>query len=101
MLKVRATNGLIIPCTLLIQLSDGRYTLRSAKLFGDGALGSRGAALLDDYSDKPGSRGFLIRPERDWEPLIRQYYENVSRFQKTGLKYMTCNANLLGMASCE
>lgn len=60
------------------QTIDGRYTFRSAKLFGDGALGSRGAALLDDYSDKPGSKGFLIRPEQDWEPLIRQYYENVS-----------------------
>jgi hypothetical protein len=58
--------------------SDGRYTLRSAKLFGDGALGSRGAALLEDYTDKPGSKGFLIRPEKDWEPLIRQYHENVS-----------------------
>jgi predicted amidohydrolase YtcJ len=58
---------------------DGRYTFRSAKLFGDGALGSRGAALLDDYSDKPGSRGFLIRPEQDWEPLIREYYETVSQ----------------------
>jgi hypothetical protein len=57
---------------------DGRYTLRSAKLFGDGALGSRGAALLEDYTDKPGSKGFLIRPEKDWEPLIRQYHENVS-----------------------
>ena len=61
----------------LTSAKDGRYTFRSAKLFGDGALGSRGAALIDDYSDKPGSRGFLIRPEEDWEPLIRQYYENV------------------------
>jgi predicted amidohydrolase YtcJ len=31
--------------------------IRSVKAFYDGALGSRGAALLDDYSDRPGQRG--------------------------------------------
>jgi predicted amidohydrolase YtcJ len=31
--------------------------IRSVKAFYDGALGSRGAALLDDYSDRPGHRG--------------------------------------------
>jgi hypothetical protein len=30
---------------------------RAVKAFYDGALGSRGARLLDDYSDKPGHRG--------------------------------------------
>ncbi|MEO6583007.1 MAG: amidohydrolase [Ferruginibacter sp.] len=30
------------------------------KLYGDGALGSRGAALLQDYTDKPGWKGFLL-----------------------------------------
>jgi len=30
------------------------------KLYGDGALGSRGACLLQDYSDKPGWKGFLL-----------------------------------------
>jgi predicted amidohydrolase YtcJ len=30
------------------------------KLYGDGALGSRGACLLYDYSDKPGWKGFLL-----------------------------------------
>jgi len=32
-------------------------TIRSVKLYGDGALGSRGAWLLEDYSDNPGNRG--------------------------------------------
>jgi predicted amidohydrolase YtcJ len=40
----------------------GRYTLRSVKLYADGALGSRGAALLDDYSDAPGNRGLDVTP---------------------------------------
>jgi hypothetical protein len=30
-----------------------RFTLRSCKLYADGALGSRGAWLIDAYSDKP------------------------------------------------
>jgi len=34
-----------------------RLVTRSVKLFYDGALGSRGALLLEDYADKPGHRG--------------------------------------------
>ncbi len=36
-----------------------RLTVRSVKLFADGALGSRGAALLEPYSDQPASRGVV------------------------------------------
>jgi predicted amidohydrolase YtcJ len=32
-------------------------TIRAVKAFADGALGSRGARLLEDYSDRPGHRG--------------------------------------------
>ncbi|MEP6715349.1 MAG: amidohydrolase family protein, partial [Terriglobia bacterium] len=35
-------------------------TIRSVKLIADGALGSRGAALLEPYSDDPGNKGLLI-----------------------------------------
>lgn len=39
----------------------GEYlTVRSIKLFADGALGSRGAALWQDYSDEPGNQGLLL-----------------------------------------
>jgi predicted amidohydrolase YtcJ len=34
--------------------------VRSVKVYADGALGSRGACLLQPYSDKPDSRGFLL-----------------------------------------
>lgn len=41
-----------------------RLNVRSFKVYGDGALGSRGACLLEPYSDKPGHYGFLLsRPE--------------------------------------
>ncbi len=38
----------------------GRLTIRSVKLYADGALGSRGAALLEAYRDDPGNRGLLV-----------------------------------------
>ncbi len=39
-----------------------RLNVRSFKFYADGALGSRGACLFQDYSDKPGWRGFLLTP---------------------------------------
>jgi len=39
---------------------DDRLALRSVKLYADGALGSRGAALLHDYHDDPGNKGLLF-----------------------------------------
>lgn len=42
---------------------ETRLTARSIKLYSDGALGSRGAALLADYSDDPSNMGLLIESE--------------------------------------
>ena len=41
-------------------LYDGRLWVRTIKLYADGALGSRGAALLDPYSDDAGNSGLLV-----------------------------------------
>jgi predicted amidohydrolase YtcJ len=40
--------------------ATGRLSVRAVKLFADGALGSRGAALEEDYADDPGNRGLLL-----------------------------------------
>ncbi len=40
-------------------LHDGHLWVRGIKLFADGALGSRGAALLAPYSDDPGNTGLM------------------------------------------
>lgn len=40
--------------------ADDLLALRSVKISADGALGSRGAALLEDYHDDPGNRGLLF-----------------------------------------
>jgi predicted amidohydrolase YtcJ len=37
-----------------------RLSVKGIKVYGDGALGSRGAALLAHYTDKPGWGGFLL-----------------------------------------
>jgi predicted amidohydrolase YtcJ len=54
-------------------LSDpsGRLEMRAVKLYADGALGSRGAALLADYSDDPGNRGLLFMSDDDMKSAIR------------------------------
>lgn len=44
-------------------LEGGFLTLRAVKLFSDGALGSRGAALLEPYSDEQGNSGLLLMEE--------------------------------------
>lgn len=48
-------------------LYDGRIWVRSIKLYADGALGSRGAALLAPYSDDAGNTGLLVTPPADLE----------------------------------
>jgi predicted amidohydrolase YtcJ len=40
--------------------ADAMLSVRSVKILADGALGSRGAALHEDYSDQPGHRGLLV-----------------------------------------
>ncbi|PID79348.1 amidohydrolase [bacterium DOLZORAL124_64_63] len=39
---------------------DDIFTARAVKIYADGALGSRGARLLADYTDQPGHRGLLV-----------------------------------------
>ena len=50
-------------------------TVRSIKLYADGALGSRGAALLEPYSDEPSNTGLLISSEA----FLRQTAEEAVR----------------------
>ncbi|MGC8595340.1 MAG: amidohydrolase [Candidatus Kryptoniota bacterium] len=45
------------------------FTLRSVKVYMDGALGSRGAALVQSYSDDPGNYGFTEMSEKDLENI--------------------------------
>ncbi|MGB5435274.1 MAG: amidohydrolase [Maribacter sp.] len=46
-----------------------RLNVCSIKVYGDGALGSRGAAMREPYSDKPGHYGAMVTPVTDLEAL--------------------------------
>ncbi len=43
-----------------ITTADDRLTVQSVKIYTDGALGSRGAALIEPYHDDPNNRGLLV-----------------------------------------
>ncbi|MFY9150765.1 MAG: amidohydrolase [Prolixibacteraceae bacterium] len=51
-----------------------RLQVNSIKLYADGALGSRGALLLSDYSDDPGNRGLLMNPESYFDTICQKAY---------------------------
>ncbi|MEW6468428.1 MAG: amidohydrolase [Bacteroidota bacterium] len=52
-----------------------RLNVRSFKLYADGALGSRGACLMEDYHDKKGWSGFLLNKLAHFEKRALQLYE--------------------------
>jgi predicted amidohydrolase YtcJ len=54
----------------LVDTFDHRFNVRTIKVVSDGALGSRGAALLQPYSDAPDSSGFLRVKEEDLLPML-------------------------------
>jgi predicted amidohydrolase YtcJ len=51
--------------------ADDKLTVRSVKIYGDGALGSRGAALLKPYHDAPDQHGLMVTSQE----RIRELYE--------------------------
>ncbi|MBI5464200.1 MAG: amidohydrolase, partial [Ignavibacteriales bacterium] len=59
----------------LIGYGNGMFTARAVKVYMDGALGSRGAALVEEYSDDPGNRGITQRSDSELESTIRLAFE--------------------------
>jgi predicted amidohydrolase YtcJ len=53
-----------------VGLYDGRLTIRTIKVSIDGALGSKGAALLENYSDYD-TAGFLTQKEEEVLPMLQ------------------------------
>jgi predicted amidohydrolase YtcJ len=67
------------------------YALRAVKLYSDGALGSRGAALLAPYSDDPHSHGLLFHSNQEIDAMIAKamkkgYQVNVHAIGDAGNK---------------
>ncbi len=53
----------------------GKVTVRAIKMYADGALGSRGAALIEPYSDDPGNRGLTVTDGSELELAARRSAE--------------------------
>lgn len=58
-------------------IKKGRYTNKNItvggfKVYSDGALGSRGACLIHDYSDKKDWKGFLLSDHKHFENLAKR-----------------------------
>jgi predicted amidohydrolase YtcJ len=57
---------------IILNRSEHRFTQRTIKVVFDGALGSRGAALLEPYADAPETSGYLTQKESDLQPMFEQ-----------------------------
>jgi predicted amidohydrolase YtcJ len=71
---VRQSNETIAPKLAqykMIDYGSGRLTVRAIKKVMDGALGSRGAWLLEPYADKPESTGLNTTPVPEIEQTAR------------------------------
>ena len=55
-----------------IRSADDFLSIRSVKAYGDGALGSRGAALLKPYSDAPHQHGLLLTQPDDFPKIFQK-----------------------------
>ena len=57
------------------KLKTDRLNVRSFKVYADGALGSRGACLLEPYADRPGSFGFLLSSQQHFDSVAKVIHD--------------------------
>jgi len=53
-----------------------RLLVNTIKIYADGALGSRGALMLEDYSDDPGNKGLQIETQDFYDNICQLAYDN-------------------------
>ena len=58
------------------KIKTDRLNVRSFKVYADGALGSRGACLLQPYSDMPKKSGFLLSDIKHFEEVAKKINEH-------------------------
>ncbi|MCL7971152.1 MAG: amidohydrolase [marine benthic group bacterium] len=61
----------LLPTLRVVDYGGHRLTVRAIKAYADGALGSRGAWLLDPYEDDPGTTGHNTVPLEDIAAVVR------------------------------
>ncbi len=88
--SLQQTNNLKIRIYAMLEPSDeninhfvkkGIYktdylNVRSIKLYADGALGSRGASLIEDYSDDSGNKGLIIKSNGFYHEMCKLALDN-------------------------
>ena len=52
-----------------------RLTVRSVKIYADGALGSRGAKLLEPYADDPENTGLILESDEFYRHVCQKAYD--------------------------
>jgi len=57
-------------------LQNDLLTVSTLKLYADGALGSRGARMLEDYSDDPGNKGLFVTEPAILKELCQRALDN-------------------------
>ena len=57
------------------KIKTDRLTVSGFKVYADGALGSRGACLLQPYSDKPDWTGFLLSSQAHFDSVANIIYQ--------------------------
>src|SRR5690606_5010635 len=82
-----------------------KLNVRSVKVYGDGALGSRGAALKEPYHDHPGHYGIFVTPVEEIDSLAKriaesQYQMNTHAIgDSTNLVVLEAYTNALGVGN--
>ena len=56
-------------------INKERLTVRSVKIYADGALGSRGAKLLEPYSDDPENTGLMVENDEFYRHVCQKAYD--------------------------
>lgn len=56
-------------------LYNNRMDVRAVKLFGDGSLGARSAAMLEEYSDRAGHIGNYRNTDEEMDALVKLAYD--------------------------
>ena len=56
-------------------IDKDRLTVRSVKIYADGALGSRGAKLLEPYTDDPTNDGLILESDEFYRHVCQKAYD--------------------------
>lgn len=66
----------LIESGLMTGFGDELLKLGAIKLFVDGSIGARNAALFEPYTDEPSSHGKLNYPQEELDALVKRAHEN-------------------------